>query len=168
MGGFWDFLNVAGATKIAIIFGALVLIALTGVGFLTWAASSGETIKLGWPTEISAPESEQLKACRAAQTALHDEIQTLDNERKSSYRAIADDQNALNEVTRLQINTEKQEADSKEISYAGAKMDIDDRITQLKIDIDYRDKVIIFIRQAIADRSQKVLSLCAAIIQAGG
>jgi hypothetical protein len=161
----WDLFSTAGVAKTALLCGTLLIFVF---GFLVWAAISQETIKLGWPTEISAPESEQLKACRAVQTALHDEIQTFDNDRTSSYKAIADDQNALNEATRLQNDTEREEVNSKESkSYYGAKVDIDSRIQQLNNDIDNRDEVISRIRQQIADRSQNVYSLCAVIIQAG-
>jgi hypothetical protein len=79
----WELFSTAGVAKTALICGAFLILVF---GFLIWAAISRETVKLGWPTEISAPESEQIKACRTIKDALHDEIQTPENERTSAYK----------------------------------------------------------------------------------
>jgi hypothetical protein len=131
---------------------------------MVWATTTRETIKLG-PLEISAPESEQMKACRTIQAALHDEIQTLDNERMSVYKTIDNDQNALNEETRLKIDALKRDRDTGS-SYNANETAVDNRITQLSDDIDDRNRIIIWIRETITARSQEVYSLCRTIIEA--
>lgn len=68
-----EFFRTATAGKTAIICTTIVIV--LGL-FLVWAARTQETIKLG-PPEISAPESERMKACQTIQAGLHDEIQTL-------------------------------------------------------------------------------------------
>jgi hypothetical protein len=116
---FWsgslEFIRAANVAKVVIVVGIPCTTFL--IAFLIamwWATITRETIKLG-PLEISAPESEQMKACRTIQAALHDEIQTLDNERMSAYKTIDNDQTALNEETRLRVDARERDiAVSKE------------------------------------------------------
>jgi hypothetical protein len=157
----WELFSTAGVAKTAVICGAFLILVF---GFLVWAAISQETIKLGWPTEISAPESEQMKACRTIQSALHEEIQTLENDRTSTYKTIDNDQNTLNEETRLRLDA--MERDKSLLSNYNERVVIG-RINQLESDLDYRNKIIEWIRQTIVGRFEIVYSSCAVIINAG-
>lgn len=136
--------------------------------FQVWAERTGETIKL-WPPEISAPESEEMKACHTLQAAVHDEIQTLENDRTSAYKAIENDKNNLNEATRLRIDA--MERDKRVQKETGSRENdneeaVINRVKQLESDWEFRDRTISWIRQTINDRSDAVYSLCVSIIQA--
>jgi hypothetical protein len=156
-----ELFRTAGVAKTAVICASILI--LVG-GFLLWAAISKETIKLGWPTEISAPESEQLKACRTIQTAQHEELETLKDERMAAYKTIDNDQNALTEETRLRL--EAMERDKGKYQSDNENVVIE-RIKQLQADMDYRYKIIEWVRKTIHERSQTVYSSCTEIINTG-
>ena len=160
---FFDFFGTASAARI-LIFCGTILIAL--VLFLTWAAETRETIKL-WPPEISAPESERLQACKTMQTALHDQIEALENDASSAYKARENDQKALTEETALQVDAKKRDDDypsSRSNTYEAV---VGSRVGQLNDDVTFQDKVISWARQEIANRYQGLASLCGAIIEVG-
>ena len=165
LSGALEFFTDADVAKIAVV-GVVLLIG--AVFFLEWAERTRETIKL-WPPEISAPESEEMKACRTLQVALHDEIQSLENEQTSAYKMLDNEHTALNEETRLRIEAmERDRVIQKETGSSSSNDNeraVIHRISQLENDIDYRDKMLRWIRQTIADRSQEVYSSCAAIMK---
>jgi len=153
-----EIFSTAGVAKTAVICGAILILVF---GFLVWAAISKETIKLGWPTEISAPESEQLKACRTIQSALHDVIQTLGNDRTSTHKTLDNDQNALTEETRLRLDAMQRDQGTYRSDNENVVIE---RINQLSSDFTYRTKILEWIRQTISNSYQGVSSSCTVII----
>lgn len=86
-------------------------------------------------------------------------------------RTIDNDQTALKEQIRLSIDARERDMrvnndpNSRYSSYSANENAVDYRIKQLISDIDYRDRIIAWIRETITDRSQSVHSACAAIIE---
>jgi hypothetical protein len=117
---------------------------------------------------ISTPESEQMKACRTIQAAAHDQIQTLEHEIQSAYTTIDNDQKALTEQTRLRVAAAEQDRvigkDRDFSSYSVNAEKVDERISQLSNDIDWRDKIIASRGQGISNVSNWVYSHCAEIL----
>jgi hypothetical protein len=163
----FEFFRTANTAKTALVC-ATLLIAL--VIFLLWAAVTRATVKFT-PPEISAPESEQMKACRTIQAALHDEILTLENERRSAYTTMDNNHNALNEQTRLRMDARERDRgvakETGDSSFSVNEEVVIDSVNELIKDINYRNEIISWIRQEITVRSERVYSLCATIIEAG-
>jgi hypothetical protein len=152
-----EFFRTSNIAKTLIVCGTFLIVVII---FLGWLERTGETIKT-WPPEISAPESEQMKACGTIQTAAHDEGQTLEHEIQSAYTTIDNDQKALTEETRLRVEAIEKDRDRGLSPNEDA---VNARIQQLSNDINWRDKIISSRRERIGNVSQWVYSQCAAIL----
>jgi hypothetical protein len=155
----FEFFRTANTAKTALVC-ATVLIAL--VIFLLWTAITRATVKF-LPPEISAPESEKMEACCTIQDALHDEIQTLDNERRSAYTTIDNNHNALNEQMRLRMDARERDRgvakETGDTSFSVNEEVVIDRANELIKALNYRNEIIFWIRQEITVRSESVYHL---------
>jgi hypothetical protein len=161
----FEFLRTMNIAKTVIVCGTFLIVVFI---FREWVETTEKNIKL-WPPEISTPESEQIQACRTIQAASHDDVQTLEHEIQSAYTTIDNDQKALAEQTRLRVAAAEQDRviqkDNGGSSYYATNVSaVDERITELSKDIDWRDKIIGSRRQQIDNVSDWVYSQCAAIL----
>src|SRR5690348_15176297 len=69
---------------------------------LIWVETSRKDIKL-WGIEITQPESDGIKSCRAIQAAFHDKKLGLENDRAATYRVMENDEASIDAFTKLQL-----------------------------------------------------------------
>ena len=104
-----------------------------------------------------------MEACRTIQDALHDEIQTLDNERRSAYTTIDNNHNALNEQMRLRMDARERDRgvakETGDTSFSVNEEVVIDRANELIKALNYRNEIIFWIRQEITVRSESVYHL---------
>lgn len=104
---FLDFIKTAQHPTLMIV-GVVVVLCLGEL--LIWVETSRKDIKL-WGIEITQPESDGIKSCRAIQAAFHDKTLGLENDRAATYRVIENDGASIDAFTRLQIEARVRDQD---------------------------------------------------------
>ncbi len=158
-----DFLNTAKAVTLIPI---LVFLLIAGVILLYWFENSHKDFKL-WGIEITEPESDGVKACRSMQSALHDEVQMLENDRLSSHKAIDGDSAALNALTSQRIDAVKRDREiSKETqsSYHYNEQIVVDRIEELTNEEDGNNKTLEKISDKVSVDTKSVFEACSSLL----
>jgi hypothetical protein len=150
----WDRLKTA-EPPTAIIFCAVGLI-YVGV-FAYWAETSSKNIKF-WGVEITAPESDAIKACRAIQAAFHDKALGWESERQATYRLIESDQASIDAFSKLQL-----EARAGDRYTSDYDRDVVWRINGRIEDLKGRGKYLDWLNQAEAANAEQVNQECGSV-----
>jgi len=81
------------------------------VVLVLWAETSRKDIKF-WGVEITAPESDAIKACRMIQAAFHEKALGLESERQATYRRIENDEASIDAFTKIELEAKAGSRDS--------------------------------------------------------
>src|SRR5215813_7764812 len=130
-----DFVKTAEHPTLIII-GVVVIVCLGGLLF--WAETSSKDIKF-WGIEITVPESDGVKACRAIQAAFHEKALGLESDRQATYRRVDSDQASLDTFTKLQLEARERDRDPNSHT-SGNEDTIVWRINNLVKDSNWREE----------------------------
>jgi hypothetical protein len=136
---------------------------------LIWEAETSRKDISVWGIDIKVHESDEVEACRAIQSSAHDQIAAVEKDRDDAYKVIESDQNHLQEANKLLLEARKRDWEaSKEQDTRVSENDqsVSGRITYLVNDSAYRDKVIEWTRDRIAEINENVNQQCGAILVA--
>ncbi|WP_428490127.1 hypothetical protein [Rhodopila sp.] len=157
----WEFLNTAKAVRLVLV-GGFLIVAL--IIILVWVEVSNKNITL-WPPQITTPESDAVRACQIMQAALHDEIQSLDADRLSSFKSSDNDNDALNKLSNERLDAMERDEASKSGPTSYREDMVTKRIDQVASDKDYHDKVISYLRDRISDGEGNIYRTCSRILE---
>jgi hypothetical protein len=66
-----------------------------------------------WGIEITVPESDGIKACRAIQAAFHEKALGLESERAATYRRMENDEGSIDACTKLQLEAKARDRETQ-------------------------------------------------------
>ena len=104
---FLDFMKTVEHPTLMIV-GVVVVLCLAELLF--WVETSRKDIKF-WGIEITVPESDGIKACRAIQATFHDKTLGLENDRAATYRVMENDEASIDAFTKLQLEARARDQD---------------------------------------------------------
>jgi hypothetical protein len=114
-----------------------------------------------WGIEITVPESDGIKACRAIQATFHEKALGFESERKTTYQLMENDETSIDAFTKLRLEAIAQDRDTYRNDNENVAIG---RIKDLIEDSNYREKYAEWLNQTEADDTERVNQECGALL----
>jgi hypothetical protein len=151
----WDFVKTAKHPTLMIV-GVVGIVCLGE--FLIWVETSRKDIKL-WSIEITQPESDGVKSCRAIQAAFHDKALGLESKRKATYQVMENDEASIDAFTKLQLEAETRNQNTYDYAH-----NVTLRINNLINDSNQRQQHLEWLNETETYYTQRVEEECGSLL----
>ena len=156
-----DFVKTATHPTLMII-GVAVIVFLGEL--LIWTEFSRKDIKF-WGIEITVPESDGIKACRAMQAAFHEKALGLESERQATFRRIESNNASLDTFTKLQLEARERDNDPN-FHTSGNEATIVWRINDLVNDLNWQQQHVLSLSETAEQDTDRVNQECGSLLMA--